>query len=150
MHTFNRRRTMCGTLDYLPPEMGMHISISISQCSIKLMPLWPMYRACLWDEFINKLLAVKYIYQYNDLSKELMNIYCLAELLAVKYINNWLQTLTMWNCQFQWRAWSMMPMWISGALVSFAMNFFMEFLLLKQRNTQTHIEGKKQCYPRTV
>lgn len=23
VHTFNRRRTMCGTLDYLPPEMGM-------------------------------------------------------------------------------------------------------------------------------
>jgi len=22
VHTFNRRRTMCGTLDYLPPEMG--------------------------------------------------------------------------------------------------------------------------------
>lgn len=25
VHTFNRRRTMCGTLDYLPPEMGMII-----------------------------------------------------------------------------------------------------------------------------
>lgn len=24
VHTFNRRKTMCGTLDYLPPEMGMH------------------------------------------------------------------------------------------------------------------------------
>ena len=24
VHTFNRRRTMCGTLDYLPPEMGMY------------------------------------------------------------------------------------------------------------------------------
>ncbi|KAL6202673.1 hypothetical protein ACLB2K_026378 [Fragaria x ananassa] len=23
VHTFNCRRTMCGTLDYLPPEMGM-------------------------------------------------------------------------------------------------------------------------------
>jgi len=23
VHTFNRRKTMCGTLDYLPPEMGM-------------------------------------------------------------------------------------------------------------------------------
>ena len=22
VHTFDRRRTMCGTLDYLPPEMG--------------------------------------------------------------------------------------------------------------------------------
>ncbi|KAJ0764611.1 putative protein kinase Aur family [Helianthus annuus] len=22
VHTFNRRQTMCGTLDYLPPEMG--------------------------------------------------------------------------------------------------------------------------------
>ena len=26
VHTFNRRRTMCGTLDYLPPEMGMYVS----------------------------------------------------------------------------------------------------------------------------
>ena len=25
VHTFNRRRTMCGTLDYLSPEMGMYI-----------------------------------------------------------------------------------------------------------------------------
>lgn len=25
VHTFNRRRTMCGTLDYLPPEMGKYI-----------------------------------------------------------------------------------------------------------------------------
>jgi serine/threonine protein kinase len=29
VHTFNRRRTMCGTLDYLPPEMGMYYSIYI-------------------------------------------------------------------------------------------------------------------------
>lgn len=28
VHTFNRRRTMCGTLDYLPPEMGMHYSVT--------------------------------------------------------------------------------------------------------------------------
>lgn len=27
VHTFNRRRTMCGTLDYLPPEMGTFLSI---------------------------------------------------------------------------------------------------------------------------
>ncbi|XP_012077350.1 serine/threonine-protein kinase Aurora-1 isoform X1 [Jatropha curcas] len=27
VHTFNRRRTMCGTLDYLPPEMGMQINL---------------------------------------------------------------------------------------------------------------------------
>lgn len=25
VHTFNRRRTMCGTLDYLPPEMGKYM-----------------------------------------------------------------------------------------------------------------------------
>jgi serine/threonine protein kinase len=27
VHTFNRRRTMCGTLDYLPPEMGTLLAI---------------------------------------------------------------------------------------------------------------------------
>jgi len=27
VHTFNRRRTMCGTLDYLPPEMGTLLTI---------------------------------------------------------------------------------------------------------------------------
>lgn len=30
VHTFNRRRTMCGTLDYLPPEMGMLILLTTS------------------------------------------------------------------------------------------------------------------------
>lgn len=29
VHTFNRRRTMCGTLDYLPPEMGMLKTMSM-------------------------------------------------------------------------------------------------------------------------
>jgi serine/threonine protein kinase len=29
VHTFNRRRTMCGTLDYLPPEMGTLLTICI-------------------------------------------------------------------------------------------------------------------------
>lgn len=28
VHTCNRRRTLCGTLDYLPPEMGMHLTSS--------------------------------------------------------------------------------------------------------------------------
>lgn len=27
VHTSNRRRTLCGTLDYVPPEMGMSLSI---------------------------------------------------------------------------------------------------------------------------
>ena len=27
VHTFNRRQTMCGTLDYLPPEMGTLLTI---------------------------------------------------------------------------------------------------------------------------
>lgn len=27
VHTSNRRRTLCGTLDYLPPEMGMSLSV---------------------------------------------------------------------------------------------------------------------------
>ena len=31
VHTCNRRRTLCGTLDYLPPEMGMP-QIWISSC----------------------------------------------------------------------------------------------------------------------
>ncbi|KAI5010547.1 hypothetical protein ZWY2020_012684 [Hordeum vulgare] len=30
VHTFNRRRTMCGTLDYLPPEMGTFLFIYFS------------------------------------------------------------------------------------------------------------------------
>ncbi|RWW58816.1 hypothetical protein BHE74_00034287 [Ensete ventricosum] len=40
VHTFNRRRTMCGTLDYLPPEMGKPLVIIISDIcdSFRLSP----------------------------------------------------------------------------------------------------------------
>ena len=33
VHTFDRRRTMCGTLDYLPPEMG-NVTIKIHGTSL--------------------------------------------------------------------------------------------------------------------
>lgn len=36
----------------------------------------------------------------------------------------------------------MTQMWIYGALVSFAMNFFTGSPLLKQKSIRTHIEGK--------
>ena len=39
VHTFNRRRTMCGTLDYPPPEMGTLLSfyfhVTIHSCATK-------------------------------------------------------------------------------------------------------------------
>ncbi|XP_042401238.1 serine/threonine-protein kinase GG21441-like [Zingiber officinale] len=34
VHTFNRRQTMCGTLDYLPPEMGIACQIVLYYCLI--------------------------------------------------------------------------------------------------------------------
>ena len=33
VHTFDRRRTMCGTLDYLPPEMG-NVTVMIKDTSL--------------------------------------------------------------------------------------------------------------------
>lgn len=38
VHTFNRRRTMCGTLDYLPPEMGKWQLAS--ECVFTIIVLW--------------------------------------------------------------------------------------------------------------
>jgi len=37
VHTSSRRRTLCGTLDYLPPEMGNVLTVArllISMCNI--------------------------------------------------------------------------------------------------------------------
>lgn len=98
VHTCNRRRTLCGTLDYLPPEMGM------SQ---------------IWQNLV-RALSQCFIIQ---------SVFCMdecAELLCVVG---------------QLRARSMMPEWMFGAWVSFALSSCMAPRLLKRRSTPTHTRG---------
>jgi serine/threonine protein kinase len=45
VHTSSRRRTLCGTLDYLPPEMGKDFTMTWPKMPFLSVCYFPHYRA---------------------------------------------------------------------------------------------------------
>lgn len=44
VHTCSRRKTLCGTLDYLPPEMGNELARNSSLCTWPSLTYTPLAR----------------------------------------------------------------------------------------------------------